>query len=317
MWTQGTLLASQDKIPDIPNFSKNDNSKVINVLSGKLHLYSAHRGTQQPEAGIGEYKQCRCHKPHSLRSSLWPTRTAQLALPSCPVSGAASPRQRQFFPVHSPSVQGVSSSTVFPLAQRAACTDACCVPVQRQHTNTQTCKPAAPAVRQCYGCSTQLCLIFPTATAAEKPQGPLSSLALTGLQKWKLVFLIPANSQHVSSHKPGYEQGHSFRPLTFPLLPNKSYICAVSLLQNLHLCLPAPLAVACPQEVLMYNIFSPSTVKQMLKVLAMLEKQRSILPPQLKNDLADSVCLSCKLLGHHPFLDGKEQMALFHYLVGN
>lgn len=81
-------------------------------------------------------RQCRCHKPHSLRSSLWPTRTGQLALPSCPASGAASPRQRQFFPVHSPSVQGVSSSTVFPLAQRAACTDACCIPVHRGSTQT-------------------------------------------------------------------------------------------------------------------------------------------------------------------------------------
>lgn len=53
------------------------------------------------------------------------------------------------------------------------------------------------------------------------------------------------NSQHVSSHKPEYEQGHSFRPLTFPLLPNKSYTCAVSPLQNLHLCLPAPLVPGC------------------------------------------------------------------------
>lgn len=47
----------------------------------------------------------------------------------------------------------------------------------------------------------------------------------------------------------------------------------------------------------------------------MTEKQRSILPPQLKNNLADSSYLSCKLLGHHPFLDRKEQMALFHPLL--
>lgn len=50
------LLASQDKILDIPNFPKNNNSKVINVLSDKFNLYSAHSGTQQSEAGIGEHK---------------------------------------------------------------------------------------------------------------------------------------------------------------------------------------------------------------------------------------------------------------------
>lgn len=56
MWTQGLLLASQDKISDIPNFSKN-NSKVINVLSD-IYTYTLPtvEPTQQPDAGIREHK---------------------------------------------------------------------------------------------------------------------------------------------------------------------------------------------------------------------------------------------------------------------
>lgn len=42
----------------------------------------------------------------------------------------------------------------------------------------------------------------------------------------------------------------------------------------------------------------------------MLEKQRSVLSAQLKNDLTDSIYLSSKLLSHCPFPIRKEQMAL-------
>lgn len=128
------------------------------------------------------------------------------------------------------------------------------------------------------------------------------------------------NSKHVSSHKPGYEQGHRFRPIKFPLLPNKSYICVVSPLQpNLHLCLPAPLVPAhsLPTRSVDAQHLQPFCCQTNAKVLAMMKKQRSILPPQHKNDLAGSIYLSCKLIGHHPFLDRKEPMALFCYLVGN
>lgn len=214
-------------------------------------------------------RQCRCHKPHSLRTSLWTTQTAQLALPSCPASGAASHRQRQLLPVHSPSVQGASSSPVFlPLhrEQHAQMPVAyLCTQAAHKHTDMQASSTSNEAVL-----GLQHSVLIPlTATAASKTQGLLISLALTDLQKCKFAFPnCSPNSKHVSSHKPRYEQGHSFRPLKFPLLPNKSYISEVSPLQpNLHLYLPAPLVpgYSLPQEVLMHSIFSPSAVKQMLR----------------------------------------------------
>lgn len=91
-------------------------------------------------------RQCRCHKPHSLRTSLWPTRTA---LPSCPASGAANPRQRQLYSVHSASVQRVSSSPVLPRARRAACTDAIaclCTEAAHKHTDMQASSTSNEAV---------------------------------------------------------------------------------------------------------------------------------------------------------------------------
>lgn len=126
------------------------------------------------------------------------------------------------------------------------------------------------------------------------------------------------NSKHVSSHKPEYEQRHNFRPLKFPLLPNKSCTRAVSPLQpNLHLCLPAPLVPGCslPTRSADAQHFQPFQCQTNANALAVMEKQRPILPPQLKNDLADGSYLSCNYLGHCPFLDRKEQMALFHHLV--
>lgn len=79
------------------------------------------------------------------------------------------------------------------------------------------------------------------------------------------------NSKHVSSHKPGYEQGHSFKPLKFPLLPNKSYTCAVS---PLHLCLPAPLVPGCSTSTRSADAqhLQPFHRQTNAKLLAMTEK---------------------------------------------
>lgn len=252
-------------------------------------------------------RQCRCHKPHSLRTSLWPTRTA---LPSCPASGAASPRQRQLFPVHSLSVQGVSSSPVFPRAQRAACTDASaclCTEAAHKHTDMQASSTSNEAV---LGLQHSALSHTPDRYCSQKNTGPSQQPCSHRSTEMETCFPNSSpNSKHVSSHKPGYEQGHSFKPLKFPLLPNKSYTCAVSPLQpNLHLCLPAPLVPGCSTSTRSADAqhLQPVHCQTNAKLLAMMEEQRFILPPQFKNDVADSMYLSCKLLGHHLFLDKKE-----------
>lgn len=144
------LLASQEKILDISNFSKNDNSKVINVLSDKLHLYSAHSGTQQPEAGIEEHKAMQvpqatllenltlANKDSSVGSAKLPSQwgcesQTEAALPSAFTECARSQLQ--------PSVSPCTESSMHRRLLRTC--------AQRQHTNTQTCKPVAPAMRQC------------------------------------------------------------------------------------------------------------------------------------------------------------------------
>lgn len=123
------------------------------------------------------------------------------------------------------------------------------------------------------------------------------------------------NSKHVSSHKPGYEQGIVSGPSTSLCCQTKAITCVVSPLQpNLHLCLPVPLVPGCSLSTRSADAqhLQPFHYQTNAKVLAMMEKHRSILTPQFKNYLADSIYLSRKLLGHHPFLDRKEQMALFH-----
>lgn len=137
------LLASQDKILDIPNFPKNNNSKVINVLSDKLNLYSAHSRTQQPEAGIREHKAMQVPQDTLLENLTLANKDSSV--------GSAELRvpDRQLFPVHSPSVQGVSSSSVFSLAQRAACTDAVaypCTEAAHVHTDMQASSTSNEAV---------------------------------------------------------------------------------------------------------------------------------------------------------------------------
>lgn len=144
------LLASPDKIPDISNFSKNNNSKVINVLSDKLNLYSAHSGTQQPEAGIREHKAMQvpqatllenltlASKDSSAGSAKLPSQwgcksQAETALPSALTECARCQLQ--------PRVSPCTESSMHRCLLRTC--------AQRQHTYTQTCKPAAPAMRQC------------------------------------------------------------------------------------------------------------------------------------------------------------------------
>lgn len=122
------------------------------------------------------------------------------------------------------------------------------------------------------------------------------------------------NSKCVSSHKAGYVQGHSFTasvpPTSLCCKSVKSHICAVIPLQpNVHTCLPAPVTCC-------YSLLTRSADVQHLqpfhyqandRVMTMLEKQRSVLPAQLKNDLTDRVYLSSKLLSHCPFPARKEQ----------
>lgn len=143
-------MASQNKIPDIPSFSKNDNSKVINVLSDKLHLYSAHCKTQQPEAGIGEHKAMQVPQATLLENLTLANTDSSVGFAKLPSQWGCK-SQTEAAPPSAPTkcVRCQLQPSVSPCTESSmhGCLLHTCA--HRQHTNTQTCKPAAPAMRQC------------------------------------------------------------------------------------------------------------------------------------------------------------------------
>lgn len=189
MWTQGILLASQDKIPDIANFSKNDNSKVINVLSDKLRLYYAHWGTQQPKARIREHKAVQMPQATLLENVTLANKDSSAKLPS--QWGCESQTEAAL-------LSALSECATCQLQPRApACTESSmhrchCVPVHTGSTQTHRHASQQHQQRGSVRAAALSCLTLLTGTAAKTTQGLLSSTALTDLQKWKLVFLLPA-----------------------------------------------------------------------------------------------------------------------------
>lgn len=119
-----------------------------------------------------------------------------------------------------------------------------CTEAAHRHTDMQASSTSSEAV---LGLQHSALSRTPDSYCSQKHTGPSQQPCSHRSTEMETCFpnYIP-NSKHVSSHKPEYEQGLHFRPLKFPLLPNKSCTCAVSPLQpNLHLCLPAPLVPGC------------------------------------------------------------------------